>query len=162
MRTSIYTLLIALMLAGCSPVKQIAKLQEKGYLLPSSDTIYIPGEPRDTTITVYMEGDTVVKEVLLFIEGEKVKMEPVEAETELAYARAEEIDGKIILTLEQKEAFFEHNLEGAIRVDTVHIVDVLEVIKEVTPKNYPFYKSGFFIFLCLTLIMITLLILRRR
>ena len=156
MRSSIYTLVIALMVAGCSPMKQIARLQERGYLLPSSDTIYVPGEPRDTTIRIYMAGDTVVKETLLFVEGERVEMEPVEAETELAYARAEEVDGKIILTLEQKEAFFEHNLEGAIRVDTLKVIDVQIEYRDKIPKSHTFYKFWFFISIGLILITIIL------
>ncbi len=161
MRTSIYIFIIALLAASCSPTKQIARLQRNGHLVMSSDTIYTPGEVRDTTITVYMEGDTVVKEMLLFVEGEKVEMEPVEAETELAYAEAHIEGNKIILTLEQKETFFEYNLENAIRVDTIRIVDVQIEYRDKIPKSHPFYKSGFFIFLSLTLIMITLLILRK-
>jgi len=162
MRGVLSIVIIGLLFAGCSSSKQIARLQKKGYLLPSTDTIYVSGEPKDTTITVYMEGDTVVKEVLLFMDGEMPTIDPVEAETEFAHASAREEGGKIILTLTQKDAFFDHHLEDAIQVDTIYIKDVLEVIKEVEPKNYSFFKSGFWILLGLTLFMILLLILIKR
>lgn len=144
------------MVAGCSPQKQIARLQVKGYLHMTSDTIYTPGEMRDTTITVYMEGDTVVKETLIFMEGEKVKMEPVEAETERSYAEAHREGDKIILTLIDKEGFFDHDLEGAIRTDTIRIVDIQIEYRDKIPKMFPFYKSGFFILLGLVLLTIIL------
>lgn len=159
MRSFIYILFIALLAASCSPAKQIARLQGKGYLLPSIDTIYSPGEVRDTTITIYVEGDTVVKEVLLFVEVESVEMEPVEVDTEFAHAKAHIENNKIILTLIQKEAFFEHNLEDVIRRDTIYIKNIVEVIKEVQPKSHTFYKSGFFILLGLIIIIIILLLI---
>ena len=155
-------MLIALLVASCSPQKQIARLQMNGHLQMESDTIFTPGEVRDTTITVYMEGDTVVKEVLLFVVDEEVQMEPVEAETEFAYARAEEVDGKIRLTLEQKESFYDFDIEGVIRTDTVRITDVQIEYRDKIPKSHAFYKSGFFISIGLLLIFITLLILKKR
>ena len=162
MRTSIYILFIVLLVAGCSPAKRIARLQYQGHLKLESDTIYVAGEPKDTTITVYMAGDTVVKEVLLFVEGEKIEMEPAEVETELVYAEAHAEDNKIILTVIQKEALFEHNLEDAIRRDTVRITEVQTEYVETIPKMFPFYKSGFFISLGRLVIFITLLILKKQ
>ncbi len=166
MRTSIYMLLIALMVVGCSPQKRLGKLLLKYPIPPEITYTKGPIEYKDTTIIKYLPGETITEildlnDLLSTVECPEIPdIKPVHAETSLASVDVWVDEGKLKVRLIQHDSIFQFHLDNAIREnsDTVWIDRIVLVDVKVKPKDYSFYKSGFFIFLGLIIIIITLLL----
>ena len=159
-------ILAAMIAASCSPQKQIMRLKAKGYLEETVNTT-----PPDTiteiqwdTVRVPILPDADTTEFILDLsQYELWGAPPVFASTELCEAVAEVSEGELVLIVEQKEANIPVPVENITQIirDTVTIRT--NVPTPIEPKNYSFFKSGFWILsgiILLLIIALTVILIR--
>jgi hypothetical protein len=128
---------ILLLTVGCVTSKRCSE-KFPPTVISTVDTIHVI-EYRDTIIEKYLPGDTVYSVEQIVVTDTVIKvLRPVEAETELANAKAWIDNDLLRLRLIQKDSILRFKLDSAIRVssDTITITTVetktVEVKKAVT------------------------------
>jgi len=136
-----FSLLLMIVLVGCSPTKRLARLLERYPIPETHDTVLIPGEViyRDTIIYKYLPGESTVNNVY-FHDTVNIPDTIIMAETTFARALAHLDDNHLGLELIQFDTVFKWKLDSAIRVnrDTIRITNDIPypVITERGVKSY--------------------------
>lgn len=167
--------ILLILIVGCATQKRCF---EKFPPDTTTTIEYIPGEIeyRDTIIEVKISGDTAYVESPwndnIVWEGlpdgytppgftVEHRIAPIRADLPLAYSTAWVDNNTLKMRLVQKDSILKIKLDSAYRsgIDTVKIIEIKIVEKPVPPKDYTFFKTGFWFELFLILILIGLLIL---
>jgi hypothetical protein len=125
----------ALLLSGCVTQKRCdqkfpPQLITSDSVITNTITIY-----RDTTIYVYLPGDTVYDTVHVTIENGIANSRPSIHETDLAWSKAQVVDGRLIHELIQKDSVLARVIENAIR-ESATTTDRNRIKTEIIEKNY--------------------------
>jgi hypothetical protein len=155
-------LVLAVILAGCSPQKRLARLLERYPIRPTVDTFYKVGPTiyRDTVVFRYVPGETVTQSIYIDVPVD-IPDTFMEVESSMATALAWLQSNELGLELHQKDSVFEFKLDSALQVNK----DTVEVIRDmpypVIEKAKPFYKIGFYILGGIVVLMLFFLFLFR-
>lgn len=152
-------LLAIAILASCSPAKRLARLLEKYPQPVEIDTVYTPGKTiyKDTTVFKFFPGEVSVESVYIDVPV-AIPDTFIEAHTSTADAIAWIQNNELGLQLIQYDTLIQWKIDSAIRIhsDTIYI-EKEQIVTVTEYKDRSFYKSGFFIFGGLVLVMLLLL-----
>lgn len=161
MKQAVVVALFAVILAGCSPQKRLARLLER-YPIPI-DTIRVDTMTiyRDSAVRIYLPGDTAWKAVFIELPKPVYPMDTaISVETDYARAEAGVVVDSLWLRLEQTDTLVVYTLDSVIVEKEVE----KEIIKTVTVKEKPnpFWRNGFLILAVLFVLALVLLIVFRK